>query len=191
MKCMLSNLQPAVFFDRDGVLIETEVRQGKPYAIRAAQDLVIFPAAYELLTKLKATGYKIIVVTNQPDVGNGFVSQQEVEAMHKILIAKLPIDNIYACYHSQIAGCDCRKPKIGMFTKAEQELNIDLKNSFMVGDRNSDIVAGKAAGCFTIFIDYGYNESLKVKPNLVVSSLTDIKDFNFKGVKQYASNQPS
>lgn len=185
---MITTPQPAVFFDRDGVLIETEVRNGKPYAIRSLQDLVIFPAAFDVVSQCKQAGYKVVVVTNQPDVGNGLVAQDVVESMHEVLLSKLPIDLIKACYHKQDAGCTCRKPNIGMFIAAANELNIDLSNSIMIGDRSGDIVAGQAAGCFTIFIDYGYNESLKVSPNLVVSSLTEIRKFNFTGV---SNNEPS
>jgi D-glycero-D-manno-heptose 1,7-bisphosphate phosphatase len=180
---------PAVFFDRDGVLIETEVRNGKPYAIRDVKDLVIFPDALAVINQFKNAGYKIVVVTNQPDVGNGLVEQSVVEAMHTRLLAELPIDLIKACYHQQGSGCNCRKPNTGMFTEAAAKLNIDLANSIMIGDRSSDIEAGQAAGCFTIFIDYGYNESLKVRADLIVSSLTDVLKINFKGVKSYGCSE--
>lgn len=180
---------PAVFFDRDGVLIETEVRDGKPYAIRDVKDLVIYTDALAVINQFKKSGYKIVVVTNQPDVGNGFVAQSAVDAMHDKLLAELPIDLIKVCYHQQNAGCYCRKPNTGMFIEAAAKLNIDLANSIMIGDRNSDIQAGQAAGCFTIFIDYGYNESLKVRADLIVSSLTEVLKINFKGVKSYGSNE--
>lgn len=180
---------PAVFFDRDGVLIETEVRNGKPYAISNVKDLVIFPGTLAVIKQFKQAGYKIVVVTNQPDVGNGLVAQSAVEEINNRLLAELPIDLIKVCYHQQSAGCNCRKPNTGMFTEAATQLNIDLANSIMVGDRSSDIQAGQAAGCFTIFIDYAYNESLKVRPDLVVSSLTEIQRINFKGVKSYGSSE--
>ena len=180
---------PAVFFDRDGVLIKTEVRNGKPYAIRDIKDLVILPDAVAVVDKFKEAGYKIVIVTNQPDVGNGFIRQSVVEEMHNILLRELPIDLIKSCYHQQGAGCNCRKPNTGMFTEAAVKLNIDLGSSIMIGDRSSDIQAGQAAGCFTIFIDYGYNESLKVRADLIVSSLTEVLKINFKGVKSYGSSE--
>ncbi len=181
--------QPAVFFDRDGVLIETEVRNGKPYAISDVKDLAIVTNAFEVINQFKQAGYKIIVVTNQPDVGNGFVAQSVVEEINDRLLAVLPIDLIKVCYHQQLAGCNCRKPNIGMFIEAATQLNIDLSNSIMIGDRSSDIQAGQAAGCFTIFIDYAYNESLKVRADLIVSSLTEVLKINFKGVKSYGSSE--
>jgi D-glycero-D-manno-heptose 1,7-bisphosphate phosphatase len=167
-------MQPAVFFDRDGVIIETEVRDGKPYAIRDPQQLKIFPAALPLMQNFKQAGYKIVVVTNQPDVGNGLVTQQTVETMHAKLLAELPIDLIEVCYHSQQAGCKCRKPDIAMFSTAAERLNLDLSASLMIGDRNSDVAAGNRAGCFTLFIDYGYNEPLVAHANLIVRSLSEI-----------------
>jgi len=181
--------QPAVFFDRDGVLIETEVRNGKPYAIKDVKDLVILPDAFAVIDQFKQAGYKIIVVTNQPDVGNGLVAQSSVEEINNTLLGELQIDLIKVCYHKQGSGCNCRKPNTGMFTEAAAQLNIDLANSIMIGDRSSDIQAGQAAGCFTIFIDYGYNESLMVRPDLIVSSLTEVLKVNFKGVKSYGSSE--
>lgn len=166
--------QRAVFFDRDGVLIHTHVRDGKPYAIRTLQELVIFPDALKVINKFKQAGYKIIVVTNQPDVGNGYVTQEVVEEMHRTLLAELPIDLIKVCYHHQQAGCTCRKPLSGMLEEAATELGIDLTASIMIGDRSSDIVAGNRVGCFTILINSGYNEPLKAEPDLEVDSLAKV-----------------
>lgn len=173
--------QPAVFFDRDGVLIKTNVINGKPYAIKSLTELVILPSALELIQAYKQSGYKIIVVTNQPDVGNGLVAQSAVEAINASLLTNLPIDLVKVCYHKQTDGCACRKPRTGMFNDAAAELNLDLSKSIMIGDRSSDIVAGHNAGCFTIFIDYGYNERLELQPDLTVSSLTDVLQLHNKG----------
>lgn len=170
----VSTKNAAVFFDRDGVLIKTIVRNGKPYAIHKAVELELMPGARELTNKYKQAGYKIVVVTNQPDVGNGMTEKSEVEKMHATLLAELPIDLIKVCYHSQKDNCRCRKPATGMFEEAEIELNLDLKSSIMIGDRSSDIAAGKQVGCFTTFIDYGYNETLVVQPDSIVRSLTEI-----------------
>jgi D-glycero-D-manno-heptose 1,7-bisphosphate phosphatase len=164
----------AVFFDRDGVLIATNVIDGKPYAISDPKDLAILPGAKELIELYRAQGYKIIVVTNQPDVGNGKTPQAAVEAMHADLAAQLPIDAIKVCYHRQTDGCRCRKPDTGMFEEAAKELNIELTSSIMIGDRSSDIVAGKKAGCFTIFIDYKYKETLTIEPDLRFASLLQV-----------------
>ncbi len=165
--------KPAVFFDRDGVLIATNVRNGKPYAIKSIQELRILPHIAKIMHQFKSKGYKIVVITNQPDVGNGLVARSAVEEINSALEESLPIDLTKVCYHRQNEGCDCRKPNIGMFLEAARELNIDITSSIMIGDRASDIEAGVKAGCFTVFINYGYNERLSYVPDLVVSSTSN------------------
>lgn len=152
-------LVPAAFLDRDGVIVRSEVIDGKAYAPRRLEDLRLLPGAAESVRRLKSYGFLVVVVTNQPDVGNGFVERSLVEAMHEKLHAKLLIDHIEVCYHAQSAGCTCRKPKPGMLHTAAQKLSIDLAASFMVGDRVSDLEAGSTAGCRTVFIDRGYRET--------------------------------
>jgi len=168
------NKKPAVFFDRDGVLIKTNVVDGKPYAIKSVNELELLPGALSLVNSFQNDGYKVVIVTNQPDVGNGKTPKDNVLAMHDLLEKLLPIDLIKACYHKQTENCACRKPKPGMLLEAASELAIDLDKSIMIGDRNSDVEAGKNAGCFTIFIDYAYNAPLNSSPDLIVSSLTEI-----------------
>lgn len=171
---MYQPLHKAVFFDRDGVLVKTTVKQGKPYAVRAVEDFQIFPEALSVIQFFKKQEYKIVVVTNQPDVGNGLVDQAVVAEMHQILLNKLPIDLIKVCYHNKNENCLCRKPKSGMLHEAAQALDINLTNSIMVGDRDSDMIAGKSVGCFTIFIDYAYNEPRTIQPDKVVNSLGEV-----------------
>ncbi len=163
-------LKPAIFLDRDGVLNQSIVRDGKPFAPRQLDDFHIFNDAAKVISLFKQAGFLVVVVTNQPDVGNGFVARSVVEAMHKQLSESLVLDAIKVCYHSQVEGCDCRKPKPGMLLEAAQELGINLSQSTIVGDRASDILAGQAAGCRTILIDYAYAEP-SVKADLTVDSL--------------------
>jgi D-glycero-D-manno-heptose 1,7-bisphosphate phosphatase len=159
-------LKPAVFFDRDGVLNQTEVRNGKPYAPKTLEDFKIFPEAKKIIEDIKKAGFLVIVVTNQPDVGNGLVSKEIVETMHRKMQQELMLDAIKVCYHAQSEGCYCRKPKPGMLLEAASEFEIDLTQSIMVGDRIGDMVAGKAAGCRTIFIDYQYAETQSIEADL-------------------------
>ena len=111
------------------------------------------------MENLKKAGFLVIVVTNQPDVGNRLVDREIVETMHRKMQQELMLDAIKVCYHAQSEGCSCRKPKPGMLLEAAREFEIDLTQSIMVGDRLGDMVAGKAAGCRTIFIDYQYAET--------------------------------
>lgn len=170
-------MSKAVFLDRDGVLNKTDVRDGKPYAPRSIQNFELTADALQSTHRLAEAGYILIVITNQPDVGNGYVEQSVVEAMNEKLFRELPLNAIKSCFHSQKDDCQCRKPKPGMLLEAFEELEIDPEHSFMVGDRWSDIHAGNAAGCKTIFIDNGYAEKKPENPDHVTASLSGAVDY--------------
>lgn len=148
----------AVFLDRDGVLNHAVVKDGKPYPPASAAETRIMEGAAESLARLKQVGFLLLVATNQPDVGRGTQSLEAVEAIHEALRRALPLDEFYVCLHDNGAGCTCRKPAPGMLLEAQARHGIDLAESFMVGDRWRDIEAGQAAGCRTVWIDYGYGE---------------------------------
>jgi D-sedoheptulose 7-phosphate isomerase len=168
----------AVFLDRDGVINRAFVREGKPFPPSTLQELEILPGVPEALCELKQHGYKLLVVTNQPDVARGKQSRQTVDAMHQALSARLPLDDVLVCYHTDQDNCDCRKPMPGMLLEAARKHNIDLAASFMVGDRWRDIEAGYNAGCKTILIDYGYSERPPDRePDLRVGSLREAADW--------------
>lgn len=168
---VIRELSPAVFLDRDGVLCRTIVRNGKPYAPRRMEDFKLMPNSRYSVMLLKQQGFKVFVVTNQPDIGNGFVTPAIVESMHKKLFEKTMVDDVFLCAHRQDEGCECRKPKPGMLFDASEKHGLDLSKSFMVGDRASDIEAGKKAGCRTIFIDRHYVEPRPHNPEATVNSL--------------------
>lgn len=165
----------AVFLDRDGVVSHSLVRDGLPFAPTAVDDFEILPEAPEACRRLKLAGFLLIVVTNQPEVGRGTVKQEVVEAMHARMCRELPIDRVGVCYHPGHgqSHCDCRKPKTGLLVSAAHERNIDLAQSWMVGDRWRDIDCGFAAGCRTVFIDRGYAETLKHMPNFRARDLAE------------------
>jgi D-sedoheptulose 7-phosphate isomerase len=168
----------AVFLDRDGVINRAFVRDGKPFPPPTPQELEILPGVPEALRELKANGFQLLLVTNQPDVGRGKLSVQTLEAMHADLRAHLPLDDILVCCHTDQDNCDCRKPMPGMIIAAARKHNIDLAASFMVGDRWRDIDAGYNAGCKTILIDYGYSERPPDhEPDLRVGSLREAADW--------------
>ena len=163
----------AVFLDRDGVINRALIHDGLPYPPNSLDELEILPGVFESLRILKESGFLLIVVTNQPDVGRGKQKKQIVEKMHEFLLNQLPLDVIYVCWHGQDGECDCRKPLPGLLYQAEKDWHIDLKKSFMIGDRWRDIDTGFAAGCKTVFIDYQYNESLKYQPDYTAKSIID------------------
>ena len=170
-----------MFLDRDGVLNESIVRDGKPYPPEKPADLRIIPGTQEALDRLKERGFLLIVVTNQPDVGRGTQTQVAVDEMHARLRRELPIDDVYVCTHDDAAQCDCRKPQPGMLLRAAKEYAIDLSQSYMVGDRWRDIDAGAKAGCKTLWIDRGYAErSSSASPDIRVSSLGEAANWIVK-----------
>jgi D-glycero-D-manno-heptose 1,7-bisphosphate phosphatase len=154
----LSPAGRAVFLDRDGVLNRAPVRAGRPGSPAGVEELEVLPGVPEACARLRGVGFRLIVVTNQPEVARGRLSREAVEAIHDYLRRQLPLDDIRVCYHDDSAGCECRKPKPGMLVAAAREWGIDLGSSFMVGDRWRDVEAGRRAGCRTVFIDYGYDE---------------------------------
>ena len=166
----------AVFLDRDGVLTVPEFRDGRSFAPRSLDDFLIYEEAPAALARLKSAGFRLVVVTNQPDVGNGITERAVVEEMHRRLMAALPLDRIEVCYHSREAGCDCRKPRPGMLRSAAAALGIDYANSFMIGDRGSDVAAGRMVGCTTIFVDLGYRDETAHGADFVASSVGDAAD---------------
>jgi D-glycero-D-manno-heptose 1,7-bisphosphate phosphatase len=148
----------AVFLDRDGVLNRAPVRGGRPLSPSCREEVELLPGVPEACAKLHHGGFRLVVVTNQPEVARGRLSRDVVEAIHDVLCSRLPLDDVRVCYHDDDAECDCRKPKPGMLLAAAEAWGIDLSRSFMVGDRWRDIEAGRRAGCTTVFIDYRYDE---------------------------------
>jgi D-glycero-D-manno-heptose 1,7-bisphosphate phosphatase len=163
----------AVFLDRDGVLNRSMVRNGRPYAPTSLDEFELLPGVLEAVRDLRIAGFLLIVVTNQPDVATGEVSAGVLDAMHRKLRAWLTLDDIKVCCHVDADGCLCRKPRPGMLLEAAREWSIDLDRSFMVGDRWRDVSAGRAAGCTTLFVDYGYAERQVDTPDFVVTSLAE------------------
>jgi D-glycero-D-manno-heptose 1,7-bisphosphate phosphatase len=148
----------AVFLDRDGVLNEAIVREGRPYSPMTIEQLKLVKDAAPALNRLKAAGFLLIVVTNQPEVARGTQSRAEVEAMNATVASELPLDGFFTCWHDDPDDCQCRKPKPGLLQEAAARLTIDLSRSFLVGDRWRDIDAGANAGCRTVLIDHHYHE---------------------------------
>jgi D-glycero-D-manno-heptose 1,7-bisphosphate phosphatase len=164
-------LNSAVFFDRDGVLNAAVVRDGRPHPPPSVDELQIDPDAAASIERLRGIGFKIIVVTNQPDVARGTTSRSAVEAINERLLRTLPIDALATCYHDGNDACACRKPKPGMLLSAASTHDVDLAASYIIGDRWSDIAAGQAAGCRTVWIERRYTERTPELPDAHVLSL--------------------
>lgn len=152
-------LRRAVFCDRDGTLNRAQLKGDVSCPPDSLDEFVLFDGVVESCAKLAAADWLLIVVTNQPDVGRGTQSQSVVEAMHERLREWLPLTDIEVCYHPwDEPYCADRKPNPGMLLRAAERHHIDLAQSWMVGDRDKDIVAGQRAGCRTIFLSDEFTE---------------------------------
>jgi D-glycero-D-manno-heptose 1,7-bisphosphate phosphatase len=174
----------AVFFDRDGVLNHAVVRNGKPYPPKDLGDFIIYDDALNCTTQLKENGFYIFVVTNQPDVKSGIQSLETMRAMNAMLQRAMPIDHIEVCFDKDSGFY---KPEPGMLIATAQNFGVDLKASYMVGDRWRDIGAGIKAGCAkSIFIDRGYKEHLSYVPDYTCKTLSEVANYilnDYKGIK--------
>lgn len=167
----------AVFLDRDGVLNRPVVRDGLPFPPATLGEFQLYPDVAEGCQQLKDAGFLLIVVTNQPDVGRGTQRRELVETMHSKLRADIPaLDGIEVCLHAGASHgepCQCRKPQPGMLVQAAATHHIDLPNSFLIGDRWRDIDCAHAARCRAVFIDHGYREMLREKPEFTVANFRE------------------
>ena len=151
-------MRPAVFLDRDGVLNQAVVREGKPYPPADPAAVVLCEGAAEALHALRGAGFALIVVTNQPDVARGTTLRATVDAINDRLRALLPVDDVLVCPHDDSDRCGCRKPKPGLLYDGARRHQIDLSRSYLIGDRWRDVEAGAAAGCRTVLVGGEYAE---------------------------------
>ncbi len=159
---MDTHQKAAIFLDRDGTLTKSPDLTWQENQLELANGIA------EEIAACNALGIPVIVITNQPVVARGWITEDGVRALHETLNGLLGaygayIDAFYFCPHhpeatlpEYRAKCDCRKPEIGLFKKAAESIPIDFKNSFMIGDMTQDILAGKNAGCHTILVKAGH-----------------------------------
>jgi D-glycero-D-manno-heptose 1,7-bisphosphate phosphatase len=172
----------AVFLDRDGILNRAIVRDGRPFPPSRLEELEILSGIIASLSRLANSRYIFIGITNQPDVARGTQSRSIVESFNALIQSRLPIREIFVCYHDNGDHCDCRKPKPGLILQAAKNYGLDLSNSWMVGDRWKDIAAGKAAKLKTIFVDYHYAETYEGLPaDFTVEDTSFLADIILKG----------
>lgn len=169
----MSQKKKAFFLDRDGVINSALVENNAPKSPKTLVDIKILPGVLEAVTKIKAANYEIVVVTNQPDIARKKITWSQLDEINSHIKKLTSIDHIYVCPHEDLDNCKCRKPKPGLITSAASDFNIELSQSFMVGDRWRDIEAGQQAGCHCYFIDYSYDEKQPDKPYVKVNSLLE------------------
>jgi D-glycero-D-manno-heptose 1,7-bisphosphate phosphatase len=187
------DFRPGVFLDRDGVLMEDQ------HLLTSPNDVRVFPDVPFALQRLKEAGLRLVVVSNQTVVARGLATEADVASVHRhlqtqILNAGGPIlDGFYFCPHHPDAdleqyrqNCECRKPKPGLLLAAAREQHVDLKRSFLIGDRMSDIIAGDRAGCRTVWVQTGMHSAppivsddplLRIDPTFTCRDFTTAVDW--------------
>lgn len=161
-------IRKAVFLDRDGV-----INKNKDDYVKNISELEIFPNMFESIKKLKKLGFFVFVITNQSAINRGLTTHENINKIHQTIQEYLKahdtlIDAFYYCPHTPEDQCICRKPKPGLILQATKEFNINLKYSWMIGDRDSDIKSAELAGCNSIKIQH--NVRLRDAVNMIEKS---------------------
>ena len=150
-----------VFLDRDGV-INKKAHEGD--YIKNWSEFKFLPSVKEAIKRLNKAGFLVIIITNQRGIAKGLMTEEDLKDIHTKMIEEIKksgakIDGIYYCPHDEKDNCNCRKPKIGMFLKAKKDFNVEMSESWLVGDSKFDILAGQKAGCKTILIESKFNKN--------------------------------
>ncbi|BCX80020.1 D-glycero-beta-D-manno-heptose 1,7-bisphosphate 7-phosphatase [Campylobacter sp. 19-13652] len=164
--------KPALFLDRDGV-----INKDLGY-VSKIEDFCFCDGIFEALAEFAAAGYMLVVVTNQSGIGRGYYSLSDFNVLNEYMLDSfcqngVKIEKVYYCPHSPDEACQCRKPAAGMLLAAQNELNIDMAKSVMIGDKQSDIVAATAAGVGRAYL---------LDKNPYASVMDVLKDMKQKGI---------
>lgn len=173
-------MKKAIFLDRDGTIN----RDSKNY-IKSTEEFVIFPNTAKGLKILQDIGYELIVITNQSGISRGFFSIEDLDNIHNKLIAELEqtgisLLDIYYCPHLPEENCECRKPKLKNVQKAIDDYDLDINNSWFIGDSEKDIITGQNASCKTMLVLSGVRgitektiNSWSIKPDFISKDLLE------------------
>lgn len=164
-----------IFLDRDGVINEEVEYLHEP------EKFTFIPHVLEGVKKMQDLGFKIVVITTQAGIGLGYFTKEDFFKVNKKMLSEfrkngITLSKIYFCPHTISDNCSCRKPKTGLIERAQKDLDIDLKNSWFIGDKTSDITAGFTVGCHTILVKTGYkgeDSEYDVKPEFIAKDLRD------------------
>ena len=164
-------MNKTIFLDRDGVINNTILKDGKPHSPNLVSEFKILPGVVEAINEIKKLEFLCLVITNQPNVSRGLISKKEIDTMNNIILEKTKVDDFFICYHDDNDNCNCRKPKPGLIIEANKKWKIDFKKSFFIGDRWRDVEAGNLLGIRTIFVDNNYDEKKPSSPTFKSDSL--------------------
>jgi D-glycero-D-manno-heptose 1,7-bisphosphate phosphatase len=149
--------QKSVFLDRDGVINKIVFRDGTPTSPRTIIEFEFEEGVEPALNRLSAAGFKLFVVTNQPELARGLVTKASLCMMTERIMSLLKIEEVRICPHDNDDGCSCRKPLPGMLVELAHKYDLSLNESYIVGDTWKDSCAGSSAGCKSIILDRSYN----------------------------------
>ena len=167
----------ALFLDRDGILDELVYypSSGEWEAPRRIEDLVMLDVE-DALRRFVDAGWLLFVVTNQPSAAKGKAEREELQAVQDEVVRRLPITRGYVCFHRSEDRCECRKPSPYFLHEAAREYDVDLSQSWMVGDQDSDLACGRAAGCRVALIEHqgSSHKRGEIEPDLRCENLTEL-----------------
>ena len=169
---MIKNKKKAIFLDRDGILIEAPIIDNKPKSIKTKKE-IRFCKHIKNVCKKYSKDFVLIMITNQPDYVRGVNTKKNIIEINNYIKKSLNLTAVYVNFSDNEKNND-RKPNPGMLLKAKKKFNLNLKKSFMLGDRWRDVGAGNKAKCKTIFLDRNYDEKMKYKPKYKIKSLNEI-----------------
>jgi D-glycero-D-manno-heptose 1,7-bisphosphate phosphatase len=173
---MVASSNKAIFLDRDGVIVRGLIKNKKSYAPKSLKDFKILPKVSIFSEKLKKKNFKLIIVTNQPDVSRGLINKSTLNQMHKLLKEKCKFDDIYVSISSSNKSF-YRKPNPGMLISAIKKHNLNINKCYLIGDRAGDIVAAKKVGCRSIFINRYYAEKKPTDQIKTVKSFAEASKY--------------
>jgi len=184
----------AVFIDRDGVINKDPGGWTKHSYVTKWREFEFLPRALEALKKLNNKGIKAILISNQAGVNKGYFSKKELDEVTAKMLLEIRrnngnIEDVYYCVHKEEDNCNCRKPKTGLLEKASGQYGIELNKTYFIGDSEVDVIAGRRAGCKTIFVLSGKTSRLEMekwreKPDYIFKDLMDAVDWMLKKEKR-------
>ena len=187
---MTAHKEKIIFIDRDGVINEDPIGD----SVKFWEDFRFIPGVVDALKLLSSAGFQIIIISNQAGIGDGEYTEKALDKITKNMLRELeikdiPIRQVYYCLHGKEAGCNCRKPKTGLFEQAAREISFDPRETYFIGDKLSDVQAGKNFGLKTIFVLTGHGNLDKSKltgssiPEKIFPSLKEAVDYLLKKSK--------